>query len=41
MTRVILESLAFKYRWAVKRIEEITGKTIDCLHIVGGGIQKL
>ncbi|MHC4574056.1 MAG: rhamnulokinase [Planctomycetota bacterium] len=40
MIRVILESLAFKYRWAVERIEEITGKAIDCLHIVGGGIQN-
>jgi len=40
MIRVILVSLAFKYRWAVQRIEDITGKTIDCLHIVGGGIQN-
>ncbi|HUW18786.1 MAG TPA: rhamnulokinase family protein [Sedimentisphaerales bacterium] len=40
MIRVILESLAFKYRWAAERIEQITGKAIDCLHIVGGGIQN-
>jgi sugar (pentulose or hexulose) kinase len=40
MIRVILESLALKYRWAVERIEEITGSSIDCLHIVGGGIQN-
>jgi rhamnulokinase len=40
MIRTILESLAFKYRWAAERIEEITGKAIDCLHIVGGGIQN-
>ena len=40
MIRVILESLAFKYRWAVERIEDITAKTIDCLHIVGGGIRN-
>jgi rhamnulokinase len=40
MIRVILESLALKYRWAVERIEEITGETINCLHIVGGGIQN-
>ena len=37
MARVILESLALKYRWVVQRIEDITGKTLDCLHIVGGG----
>ncbi|GAJ09599.1 unnamed protein product, partial [marine sediment metagenome] len=29
-----------KYRWAVEKIEDITGKAIDCLHIVGGGIQN-
>ncbi|MHC4619531.1 MAG: rhamnulokinase [Planctomycetota bacterium] len=40
MIRVILESLAFKYRWAVERIEEITRNPIECLHIVGGGIQN-
>lgn len=40
LIRVILESLALKYRWAVERIEDITGKTIDCLRIVGGGIQN-
>jgi len=40
MIRAILESLAFKYRLVVERIEDITGKAIDCLHIVGGGIQN-
>jgi len=40
MIRVILESLALKYRWVVEKIEDITGKTIDRLHIVGGGIQN-
>lgn len=40
MIRVILESLAFKYRLVIERIEEVTGKSIDCLHIVGGGIQN-
>ncbi len=40
MIRVILESLALKYRQVFERIEDITGKTIDCLHIVGGGIQN-
>ncbi|MHC4477765.1 MAG: rhamnulokinase [Planctomycetota bacterium] len=40
MIRVILESLALKYRWALERLEEITAKAIDCLHMVGGGIQN-
>lgn len=38
--RVILESLALYYRWVMERIEEITGKNIDVLHMVGGGIQN-
>jgi sugar (pentulose or hexulose) kinase len=40
MVRVILESLALKYRVVMERIEDITGQKIDCLHIVGGGIQN-
>jgi rhamnulokinase len=40
MIRVILESLALKYRVIMERIEDITGQKIDCLHIVGGGIQN-
>jgi rhamnulokinase len=40
MIRSILESLAMRYRWVLERIEEITGKRIDCLNIVGGGIQN-
>ena len=34
---VVYRSLALKYRWAVECIEEITGKKIDVLYIVGGG----
>jgi len=40
MIRVILESLAFKYRWALEKIEDVTGQAVDCLHIVGGGTQN-
>jgi len=40
MIRIILESLAFNYRWVLEKLEEITGKQIDILHIVGGGIQN-
>ncbi|MBQ3223380.1 MAG: rhamnulokinase [Clostridia bacterium] len=36
--RVIYESLALKYRWAVEQMEEkLLGHRIDVLHIVGGG----
>lgn len=40
MIRVILESLAFYYRRVLDILEQITGKKIDVLHIVGGGIQN-
>ncbi|MHC4693349.1 MAG: rhamnulokinase [Planctomycetota bacterium] len=40
MIRMILESLALKYRVIMERIEDITGQNIDCLYIVGGGIQN-
>jgi sugar (pentulose or hexulose) kinase len=40
MIRAILEALAFKYRLIIERIEDVTGKKIDCLHIVGGGMKN-
>jgi rhamnulokinase len=36
-TRAILESLAFKYRFVLDRLEELTGGAIDEIQIVGGG----
>lgn len=38
--RVILESLAQSYSRAIDELEEITGKTITIIHMVGGGIQN-
>jgi len=40
MIRIILESLSFKYRRTIERIEEVAGKCIETLHIVGGGIRN-
>ena len=40
MIRVILESLAVKYRSVAEAIEDITGEAIEILHIVGGGIRN-
>jgi rhamnulokinase len=40
MVRVLLECLALKYRQTVKQLEEVIGKEIDRLHIVGGGSQN-
>ena len=35
--RVALESIALKYRWVLERLEELTGKRLDPIHIIGGG----
>jgi rhamnulokinase len=40
ISRCLLESLAYKYRETMHLMERITGKSIDCLHIVGGGVQN-
>lgn len=38
--RIALESLAMRYRRSIIELEEITGKKIDILHIVGGGCKN-
>jgi len=40
ITAVILESHTFNYRNTIKELEEVTGKKIEKLHAVGGGIQN-
>ncbi|MHB8687240.1 MAG: rhamnulokinase [Candidatus Dormibacteraceae bacterium] len=37
VVRVILDSLALKYRWVLDRLEAIIGREISIVHIVGGG----
>ena len=37
LARVIYRSLAVCYRKAIQELEHITGKSFDCIHIVGGG----
>jgi len=37
IVRCVYESLAFKYRWTIERLEEILNKPLGVLHIVGGG----
>lgn len=34
--RCVEESLALKYRWAIEKLEEITSREINTIHIVGG-----
>jgi len=40
LIRVILESLAVRYRQIINTLEELSGDTIEVLHIVGGGCQN-
>jgi rhamnulokinase len=37
IARIALESIALKYRLVLKRLEEVTGKHIKSIHIIGGG----
>ena len=38
--RVVLESLALKYRFVFGRLEELVGKHLNPIHIIGGGSQN-
>ena len=38
--RCALESLALKYRWVLEKLEVVRGRSIDVIHIVGGGAQN-
>jgi rhamnulokinase len=38
--RVVLESLAYSYRSAIRELEHVVGTRIEKLHAVGGGIQN-
>ena len=40
LMRAIFESLACKYRLVLEQIEEVTGRPIDTVHVLGGGSQN-
>ncbi len=40
LIRCALESLAFKYRWVIEKLEELINRPIKVVHIVGGGTQN-
>lgn len=40
VVRCALESLALRYRWVLERLEELTGRRLDTIHVVGGGSQN-
>ena len=40
LVRCILEGIALKYRLVLERLEEMLGRRLDPIHIVGGGAQS-
>ena len=40
IARCALESLALKYRWVLEKLEAVWGRSINVIHIVGGGTQN-
>jgi rhamnulokinase len=40
LVRAIFESLACRYRQVLDEIEEVTGRAIDTVHVIGGGSQN-
>jgi rhamnulokinase len=40
VVRCALESLALRYRWVLEQLEELTGRRLDVIHVVGGGSQN-
>jgi rhamnulokinase len=37
--RCALESLALEYRWVAEKLDELAGRRLDTIHIIGGGSQ--
>ncbi len=40
VVRCALESLVLRYRWVLERLEELLGRRLDVIHVVGGGSQN-
>jgi len=40
VVRSILVSLACKYRWTVERLEAVSGREIERIHVIGGGARN-
>lgn len=40
LIRVVLESIALKYRWVIERLERLIRKKLDTIYIVGGGTRN-
>jgi rhamnulokinase len=40
VVRCALEGLALRYRWVLERLEELLGRRLEVIHVVGGGCQN-
>jgi len=40
IVRVVLESLALKYRYTLEQLRTLTGKPLETIHIIGGGTKN-
>jgi rhamnulokinase len=40
VVRCALEGLALRYRWVLERLEELLGRRLAVIHVVGGGCQN-
>jgi sugar (pentulose or hexulose) kinase len=40
IVRIALEGIALKYRLVLERLEELIGKRLDPIHIIGGGTKN-
>jgi rhamnulokinase len=40
LVRCCLESLALRYRWVLEKLQEMLGRRLEVIHIVGGGSQN-
>ncbi len=40
VARCVFESLALKYRYAIEQAEDLTGREVRTIHVVGGGSQN-
>lgn len=40
LVRCILESLALKYRYVLEQLQKASGRSVDVIHIVGGGARN-
>jgi rhamnulokinase len=40
IVRSLLVSLACKYRFVLERLQEVSGREVDCIHVIGGGARN-